>query len=248
MIALFHTSIYATEQPIGELTMPIQGWLDDPSLAETFVDPRDLLVPIIESYIPPPGAFTPDGSATVVDNFLEGTKEFFTFTTPSGNIFYLVVDRLREQHNVYFLNAVTEMDLMALAQQGDGRSGNVSAIPQVPQNNNEQTQQQPPAPNETTTPQETPAPTSNNSNTSIFILIAVALVGIAGYYFKIVKPKSKAAVADSDEDYEDYEEDNNDRNHNSSRNSGSKNNQKRRNHDEDDGYDDFDDYGDYDDD
>ena len=61
--------------------------------------------------------FTTDGMGTVVDNATdEDGKEFFTITTPSENIFYLVIDRQRTENNVYFLNAVTEKDLMALAE------------------------------------------------------------------------------------------------------------------------------------
>ena len=61
--------------------------------------------------------FTPDGTGTVVDNATdEDGKEFFTITTPSENVFYLVIDRQRTENNVYFLNAVTEKDLLALAE------------------------------------------------------------------------------------------------------------------------------------
>ena len=60
---------------------------------------------------------TPDGQGTVVDNVTDqDSKEFFTFTTPSENTFYLVIDKQRESENVYFLNAVTESDLLALAE------------------------------------------------------------------------------------------------------------------------------------
>ena len=62
-------------------------------------------------------ALTPDGAASVLDNATsEDGKEFFTFTTPAENVFYLVIDKQRQDKNVYFLNAVTEKDLMALAQ------------------------------------------------------------------------------------------------------------------------------------
>ena len=61
--------------------------------------------------------FTPDGSATVVDNATdEQGKEFYTIMTPDENVFYLIIDKQRDSENVYFLNAVTESDLMALAQ------------------------------------------------------------------------------------------------------------------------------------
>lgn len=61
--------------------------------------------------------FTPEGTGTVVDNATDGDgKEFFTITTPSENVFYLIIDRQRDGQNVYFLNAVTERDLLALAE------------------------------------------------------------------------------------------------------------------------------------
>ena len=66
---------------------------------------------------PEPNPFTPEGTGTVVDNATdEDGKEFFTITTPNENIFYLVIDRQRSGENVYFLNAVTEADLMALVE------------------------------------------------------------------------------------------------------------------------------------
>ncbi len=60
---------------------------------------------------------TPNGQATVLDHASgENGKEFFTITTANNNVFYLIVDRQREEENVYFLNAVTETDLLSLAQ------------------------------------------------------------------------------------------------------------------------------------
>lgn len=64
-----------------------------------------------------PVAFTPDGQATVADNATDKDgKEFYTFATPQGNVFYMVIDGQRDSDNVYFLNAVTEKDLYALAE------------------------------------------------------------------------------------------------------------------------------------
>lgn len=60
--------------------------------------------------------FTPAGQASVLDNATdEDGKEFYTFITPEENVFYLVIDNQRDSENVYFLNDVTEDDLMALA-------------------------------------------------------------------------------------------------------------------------------------
>lgn len=64
-----------------------------------------------------PNPFTPKGTGTVLDNATsEDEKEFYTIVTPDENVFYLVIDKQRDADNVYFLNAVTESDLMALAE------------------------------------------------------------------------------------------------------------------------------------
>jgi len=109
----------------------------DPSIAPTPTPPPT------ESAIPedaqPTGGmrpFTPDGTGTVVDNVHDNDGiEFFTIGTEDGNVFYLIIDRQRSTDNVYLLNAVTEEDLISLAQAGGrdvtphGANDNLSAIP-----------------------------------------------------------------------------------------------------------------------
>ena len=64
-----------------------------------------------------PNPFTPNGTGTVLDNATsEDEKEFYTIVTEDENVFYLVIDKQRDADNVYFLNAVTESDLMSLAE------------------------------------------------------------------------------------------------------------------------------------
>lgn len=58
----------------------------------------------------------PCGTGTVVEQTDEDGKEFYTIMTADENVFYLVIDRQRETENVYFLNAVTEADLLPLAE------------------------------------------------------------------------------------------------------------------------------------
>ena len=153
--------------------------------------------------------FTPDGQATVLDNATDGDeKEFFTFTTPAGNVFFLIVDRQRETDNVYFLNAVTERDLMALAEQSgepldDGDIGGIPVSPnpilpiEPPDDEDEEpTEADPP-----------PATGGNNNGTLIFLLFGMAAAGGVGYYVKIVRPKQKATLEGDDYEDEDMEED-----------------------------------------
>lgn len=146
--------------------------------------------------------FTPSGQATVVDEATESDgKDFYTFTTPEGNIFYLIIDHQRESENVYFLNAVTENDLLALAESSGSSSGS-GAIPTpdpVPQTD----------PELITDPEpETPEKASNSNGTMIFLVIAIIALGGAGYYIKIVRPKQQAAaIGDDEDDFEDGDDD-----------------------------------------
>lgn len=148
--------------------------------------------------------FTPAGSATTVDNATDGDgKEFFTITTLDENIFYLIIDRQRETENVYFLNAVTEEDLLALAQKKDGGTPGESAVPTP-----NPTPQPEPAPTPAPDPEPEKPADKDNGGTLIFILLAAAAAGGAGYYFKILKPKQQSQEPDEfDEDESELEED-----------------------------------------
>lgn len=142
--------------------------------------------------------FTPEGTGTVVDNATgEDGKEFFTITTPNENIFYLVIDRQREDNNVYFLNAVTEKDLLALAEADPEPEATEPVAEPEPD----------PKPDVRPEPEATEPVKDTSSNLgNILIVLAVLLVGGgAAYYFKIYRPKHEAP--DLDEDDFDYEED-----------------------------------------
>ena len=135
--------------------------------------------------------FTPDGTATVVDNATsEDGKEFFTFTTEEGNVFFLIIDRSRSFDNVYFLNAVTEHDLMALAERSEENT-TFSPIPPplpTPESEDELTEEpEPPIDSESQ---------SSNNGTTIFIIIAALAFGGAAYYLKIVRPKKQGSAFD----------------------------------------------------
>lgn len=170
-------------------------------------------------------ALTPDGQGTVMDNATsENGKEFFTISTPAENVFYLIIDRERNSENVYFLNAVTEADLMALAETDvDAVAGTASDIPGItnntPANPAACTCKDKCAPGEVDIscplclvnyleckgverepdpePEPEPQTDAGNSGGTIAIAVIVALaVGGAGYYFKIYKPKREADDAE----------------------------------------------------
>ena len=161
--------------------------------------------PIIPEEAPPEReSLTPTGTGTVVDNVTnENGVEFFTITSAAGNIFFLVIDRQRESENVYFLNAVTERDLMALAEKSDEDWIITSTPPPIIP----ETEPTPPVEAEPQ-PDSDPTPETESGGMGMIILIVVLALGggAAGYYFKVYKPKQN--TADDDFDYEeDYQED-----------------------------------------
>jgi len=145
---------------------------------------------------------TPDGTGTVIDNITnENGIEFFTITSAAGNVFFLVIDRQRENENVYFLNAVTERDLLALAEEsGEDWISSSTPPPIIPETV--------PTPPVETEPQPTPEPEADSGGgMGMFVLILILALGggAAGYYFKVYKPKQDAAADDFDyEDDGDY--------------------------------------------
>lgn len=168
----------------------------------------------------PEGAFTPEGTGTVLDSATDadGDKQFYTITTEAGNVFYLIVDGKRDDNNVYFLNGVTEADLMALAEQSEGsmsvipaeelctctekcEAGEVDASCPVCKNDRKGcTGKEKPA--ETEEAGQTGQPKKDNGSvgTMIFIIAALLAVGGIGYYVKILRPRQQA---EDDGDYED---------------------------------------------
>lgn len=180
----------------------------------------------------PEGAFTPEGTGTVLDRATgaEGDKQFYTITTDAGNVFYLIVDGKRDSNNVYFLNGVTEADLMALAEKDDNVS--ISSVPPVetcictdkceaghvntdcPVCKNDLTKCMGKATAQPTEePKESEPEKSGSAGTIIFLVIAVIAVAGIGYYVKIVRPKKQAVFDDDDgfeeegygEDFGDYD-------------------------------------------
>ena len=180
---------------VGVLTVPAYAGGGDESEGSEYVpwvglEPVD---PLPVEQPPEPQPFTPDGTGTVVDNTTdEDDKEFFTITTADEAVFYLVIDRQRSTENVYFLNAVTVSDLMALAEQDQK--------PEAP----------PPVTEPDPEPEPDPAPEpepqkSGGAGMLLAALAVLALGGGAGWYFKIYRPKQQRA-AEPEEDHADYDE------------------------------------------
>ena len=145
-----------------------------------------------EGRLPEPNPFTPAGTGTVIDHATgDDEKEFYTIITPAENVFYLIIDRQRETENVYFLNAVTEADLLALAE-----------IPPAPDPVPVEPAPLPPA------PEPEPAPEKGGGMGMLLLVLLILLGGGgAGWYFKIYKPKQERADSEDDFDYAEEEAD-----------------------------------------
>jgi len=141
-------------------------------------------VPTPEPVLTPPG-----GTGTVVEQTDEEGKEFYTIMTADENVFYLVIDRQRETENVYFLNAVTEADLLPLVE-----------MPAV--------EEPEPTPVPTPVPDTAPMPEIESGpdvRLLLILVLAVLAIGLAFFYVK-----KRFAARGNEESYEyepeDYEE------------------------------------------
>ena len=154
----------------------------------------------------------------------EQGKEFYTIQTATDKVFYLIIDRDREQEMVYFLTEITENDLLNVTSDNSetlpkNSAALESAIPvtdsALPNNNTEPedmeqtevvegTEENTEDAEQEQEPEEQVEPNPMIS----YVLIgglAVAFIGGA-YYFKVVRKKKEDFIEDEDEDEEDEEE------------------------------------------
>lgn len=161
---------------------------------------------------------TPNGQATVVDHASgEDGKEFFTITTADNNVFYLIVDRQREEENVYFLNTVTKTDLLSLAQADEQpelvlepedpptcictqrcEAGEINTLCPVCRENRKA------CVGEALEESEV-EPKENNAGLILFVVLTLAIGGAVGWYLKIYRPKQEF-IEDDDSEEEESEE------------------------------------------
>lgn len=138
---------------------------------------------------PAPLPFTPDGNLTLVDDISgeQATeKQFITVVTKSGNYFYLVIDRVGDKENVYFLNLVDEADLLAILE--DSKEPAASPAPTEPAPDASATSA-PPSPGAA----DGESKPTNTSGLIMGLVLIAAIGGVAFFYFKVLKPKQSAA-------------------------------------------------------
>ena len=150
-------------------------------------------------------AFTEEGNLTLVDDIEEEESEglqYMTVSTKSGATFYIVIDRTASSENVYFLNQVDELDLMAIMDDTQKQEYE-SSLKEEPQEVPETPIEDEPTADEPV--DEEPQADLQTNNLALFGVIGViAALVIGGYVF--MKKKAKKDGADLDEDLEFYDD------------------------------------------
>ena len=143
---------------------------------------------------------TPDGTGTVIDNVTnEDGKEFFTITTPSKHVFYLIIDRQKNAENVYFLDAVTDKDLLALAKSdNEDLSGSSSSkAASTSETSSVQTTSTP-----TVSSVSRPEKQNGSAGIAATAVLSAVLAGAAVWFFKFRKPGKKDKNRPDPDDYD----------------------------------------------
>ena len=183
--------------------------------------------PLPTETVDPGEGFTEDGNLVTRDLLYDKAtnKQFITVQTSGGNTFYIVIDYDKptdedgEQYQTYFLNMVDEADLLAAMQAAGGELpecacadkcavGAINTDCAVCAVNMGECQGKAPEPAPVVEPEPDPEPEQRkNSGGTILLVLAVAVIGgVAGWYFKIYRPKKQQAT-DAAEDYgDDYDD------------------------------------------
>lgn len=151
------------------------------------------------------GAFSEAGNLSLLDDVgTDAAKEleYMTVQTKSGAVFYLVIDKSADTENVYFLNQVDELDLMAIMDDAQKQEYE-SSLQEEPQEVPETPIADEPIADEPV--DEEPQADLQTNNLALFGVIGViAVLVIGGYAF--IKKKAKKDGADLDDDLEFYDD------------------------------------------
>lgn len=139
-------------------------------------------------------------------------KEFYTISTKSGKVFYLIIDNEQSRDNVYFLTEVDEQDLMNFTLSDTVTLPDVDTVYATVDDEDDQTEipaseeestEEPEAPEE---PEVQDPEKTSNLGSYLLIGLLAAGVGAGAWYMKIYKPKHEF---DDDDEYEEFEDDDN---------------------------------------
>ena len=183
--------------------LPQDAQASEPTDAKGTVDDRT--VTGIEEQLNKEG----ETADSVTKTAAEGTKEFYTISTKSGKIFYLIIDNSKSQDNVYFLTEVSEKDLMNFTLSDSVTLPEVDTVYAEPEKKAEEEKPETTESAEKDKVEDDIQMPEDKSPFGTYLLIALVAVGAAagGYYFKVYKPKHEYDNEDEMEEDEDESED-----------------------------------------
>lgn len=133
---------------------------------------------------------TMQGNGTVVDYTTSGSKAFYTIVDTEQNTFYLIIDMDKTQNNVYFLKDVNQSDL-----EGVQATEGVAPTP----------------PPDLANPEAEVQPENENNGLGFgLIVLLLAGIGVAAYYFLVMRKRhqNKDEVSENeDEEMSEYYDD-----------------------------------------
>lgn len=163
------------------------------------------------------GSTTGTDNATTEDS--EGGKEFYTITTKSDKVFYLIIDKDQTENNVYLLTEAGENDLLNFTESDTDTLPQNSAVVEsaLPSDsstiNTDKTTTKADSESESSTEieegtdvaEEVPEP-EESSNAGTYMIMAIALFGVGGAYYYLKFIKGKRETFEDEEDFDEDEE------------------------------------------
>ena len=132
--------------------------------------------------------FSVPGNGEVRDDITDdSSKEFLTIQTKNNNTFYIVIDRAATTNNVYMLSQIDENDLKEFLDKDQQQSLETAPSVVLEDEHTDDTESD-------VSVEETQKdkPDKAATNSGLFIILLLAVAGVAGYYyFKIYKPKQE---------------------------------------------------------
>ena len=183
--------------------LPQDAQASEPTDAKGTVDDRT--VTGIEKQLNKEG----ETAESVTKTATEGTKEFYTISTKSGKIFYLIIDNSKSQDNVYFLTEVSEKDLMNFTLSDSVTLPEVDIVYAEPEKQAEEEKPETTETDEKDKVEDEIQMPEDKSLAGTYLLIGLVAVGAAagGYYLKVYKPKHEYDDEDEMEEDENESED-----------------------------------------
>lgn len=137
-------------------------------------------------------------------------RQFISFETKSGKVFHLIIDHGKESDNVTMLTEVSEQDLLNLIEdQADIKIDLIEGPDQVNEGTDKESKDDKEEIESTVAEvgESATAKEDGSMDTQIMIIIGAAVIsGIAGWYFKIHKPKQEAMYEDEVDEAEYFDD------------------------------------------